>query len=309
MGISGDVFAWIAFNVFVLTMLILDLYVFHRGARVIHYKEAILVSALWVCLALLFCVGIYYVRGTEPALNFLAGYLLEKGLSSDNLFVFLVIFSAFAVPEQYLHRILFWGVFGALVMRALFIFAGIVLINQFSWMTYLFGVVLLITSLKLILSKGDAPINLEKNVVLKLLRKVIPITSTYVNDNFFVKKEGRYWGTPLVVVLVMIETTDILFAVDSVPAIIGITTDPFIVYTSNVFAILGLRSMYFALSHLMKSFHYLHYGLAFLLAFIGVKMLLTGYVHIPTTIALVVIAATLAIAVSLSLLLPTRTEH
>lgn len=303
---SNEVIAWIAFNLFVLVMLILDLYVFHRDSHVIKFKEALLGSAFWISLALIFCGGVYYVRGTEPALNFLAGYLLEKGLSCDNLFVFLVIFSAFAVPERYLHRILFWGVFGALVMRAIFIFAGVVLIHHFSWMTYFFGVVLLATSAKLLLSKADAPIDLEKSWVLQLLRKVIPITSTYENEHFFVKKEGQWWGTPLFAVLVMIETTDIIFAIDSVPAILGITTDPFIVYTSNVFAILGLRALYFALSHLMKTFHYLHYGLAFLLAFIGVKMLIAGYVNIPISVALLVIAATLGIAISLSVLLPKK---
>lgn len=295
-----DIIAWIAFNSFVLAMLGIDLYIFHRDSHVVRYKEALVWSVVWICLALLFCMGIYWTHGSEPSLNFLAGYLIEKALSVDNLFIFLVIFSYFAVPERYLHKVLFWGVLGALVMRALFIFAGVVLIQQFHWIIYIFGALLIITGIKLAFQE-EHEVHPEKNFILRIFRKFVPITPTYEDGHFFVKKEGRYFATPLFVVLIVIETTDIMFAIDSVPAILAITTDPFIVYTSNVFAILGLRSLYFALAHLMGMFHYLNYGLAVLLVFIGAKMLLSDIIHIPITVALAVIVLVLGSAIVASL--------
>lgn len=300
-----DLYVWVAFNLFILVMLVLDLGVFHRKAHVVHFKEALLWSAIWIVLALLFCVGIYYTRGLEPSLNFLAGYLIEKSLSVDNLFVFLLIFSYFSVPQLYLHKVLFWGVLGALIVRIIFIFGGILLIQWFHWATYFLGALLIFMGIKLAVKK-EAEIHPENNLILKLFRKLIPVTEDYVGENFFVRRDGRLWATPLCIVLLIVETTDIIFAIDSVPAILAITQDPFIVYTSNVFAILGLRSLYFALSGLMEACYYLHYGLAFLLVFIGVKMLIADYVHIPILAMLAVIAITLTISIGASFLLPKK---
>lgn len=294
------VFVWISFNLFVLAMLAIDLYFFHRDAHIVKRKEAVIWSAVWICLALLFCLGINYTLGSEPALSFLTGYLIEKALSIDNLFVFMVIFSYFAVPKQYLHTVLFWGVLGALVMRAIFIFSGIVLIQYFHWITYLLGALLVFTGIRLALGK-ESEIDPEKNPVLNLFRKVVPITSNFEGNKFFVKRGLTYWATPLFAVLIVVETTDILFAIDSVPAILAITQDPFIVYTSNVFAILGLRALYFALSGYMETVKYLHYGLALLLIFIGLKMLLADFITIPIPVALGVIFVILAGSICISL--------
>ena len=282
-------------------MLALDLFIFHPKARSVGFKEALLWSGIWVSLALIFCVGMYLFQGSEPALNFLTGYIIEKALSIDNLFVFLMIFSAFQVPSDYLHKVLLWGVLGALVMRAIFIFTGIVLIEKFYWITYLFGIFLIVAGIKLAL-KNENEIRPENNIAIRMLRKVFPITKTFEGGQFFVKKEGRYWATPLFLVLIAIETTDIIFALDSVPAILAITTDPFIVYTSNVFAILGLRALYFALAPLIQMFRYLHYGLALLLVFIGSKMLLGNYIHIPVVAALGIVAAILVISIIASVI-------
>jgi tellurite resistance protein TerC len=295
-----NIYIWIAFNLFVLGMLALDLGVVHRTLRIISFREAMLWSSIWICLALLFCVLIHHTRGTETALNFLAGYLIEKALSVDNLFVFLLIFSYFSVPPLYLHKILFWGVLGALVVRAIFIFGGILLIQKFHWITYLLGALLVMMGIKLAIKKENE-IHPEKNFVLKLFRQWMPVTATYEGEHFFVKKGSRYWATPLWIVLLLVETTDIIFAIDSVPAILAITTDPFIVYTSNVFAILGLRSLYFALAGLMKVCYYLHYGLAILLVFIGIKMLMADYFQVPILSTLAIIASVLFISVLASL--------
>lgn len=300
---SLDAIYWITFNLFVVAMLVLDLYYFHRESHEVSFKESLIWSAVWITLALLFCVGLFFTHGSESALNFLAGYLIEKSLSVDNLFVFLLIFSYFCVPELYRHKVLFWGIIGALIMRAIFIFAGIVLIEKFHWIVYLFGVFLIMTGIKLALEKGQKEIYPERNIILRIFQKFFPVTETYEGNRFFVKRGGRYWATPLMLVLIVIETTDVLFAIDSVPAILAITQDPFIVYTSNVFAILGLRSLYFALAKLMGLFHFLNYGLAVLLIFIGIKMLISGYVHIPIILSLSVIFVILAASILLSLII------
>jgi len=303
----NQVLLWVAFNVFILAMLVLDLWVFHRKTHVIQLKEALLWVAFWVALALLFNTGIYFWRGTDKALEFLAGYLIEYSLSADNIFVFLLIFSYFRVPAQYQHKALFWGILGALVMRAIFIATGITLITHFSWVIYVFGVFLVLTGIKMILQKNQE-IHPEKNPVLKLFRRFMPVTEQYEGGRFFVRRTGRVLATPLFVVLLVLETTDVVFAVDSIPAILAITVDPFIVYTSNVFAILGLRALYFALAGMMRMFHCLHYGLSIILAFVGVKMLLTEFYKIPTGIALGVVAGILFVSVIASVVWPAKTE-
>lgn len=268
---ATSLFLWIGFNVFVLAMLALDLGVFHRKAHVVKIKEALIWSAVWIALALLFNVGVYYWRGPQTALEFLTGYLLEKSLSVDNVFVFLLIFSYFRVPALCQHKVLFWGILGALIMRTVFIAAGIRLIQQFHWVIYVFGAFLIFTGIKMALQK-DKEIYPEKNPVIKLFRRLMPVTQDHDEESrFFVRKAGRLHATPLFVALLVVETTDVIFAVDSIPAILAITRDPFIVYTSNVFAILGLRALYFALAGIMPMFHYLHYGLSAILVFVGVK--------------------------------------
>ena len=298
---------WIAFNVFVLAMLALDLGVFHRKAHVIGLKEALAWSVVWVVLALLFNLGVYFWRGPETSLAFLTGYLIEKSLSVDNIFVFLLIFSYFRVPTLYQHKVLFWGILGALIMRAMFIAAGVTLIQNFHWIIYVFGAFLILTGIKMAWQK-DKQIHPERNPVLRLFRRFMPVTDGYEDDKFFVKRAGRHWATPLFVVLLVVESTDLVFAVDSIPAILAITFDPFIVYTSNVFAILGLRALYFALAGIMGLFHYLHYGLSAILVFVGVKMLLADAYKIPVGIALGVVAAILVISVVASVLRPRKVE-
>lgn len=304
---SSQILLWIAFNIFVLAMLALDLGVFHRRAHVVKIKEALAWSAFWIALALLFNLVIYFWRGPETALEFLTGYLIEKSLSLDNLFVFLLIFSYFRVPPLYQHKILFWGILGALIMRAVFILTGITLIQEFHWVIYIFGGFLILSGIKMGLQK-DKEIHPERNPVLRLFRRFMPVTDSYKDNKFFIKRAGRYLATPLFVVLLVIETTDVIFAVDSIPAILAITLDPFIVYTSNVFAILGLRALYFALAGLMRLFHYLHYGLSAILVFVGVKMLLVNIYKIPVALALAVIASILLISVIASIIRPRREE-
>ncbi|MDP2728744.1 MAG: TerC family protein, partial [Dehalococcoidia bacterium] len=255
---SNQIMLWIGFNIFVLGMLVLDLGVFHRSAHVVKIREALLWTAVWICLALTFNVGVYFWGGRDAAMQFLAGYLIEKSLSIDNIFVFLLIFSAFGVPALYQHKVLFWGILGALAMRALFIAAGVTLIEAFHWMVYLFGAFLIATSIKMALQR-EREIHPERNPVLRLFRRFVPVTASYEGDKFLVKRGGRYLATPLLVVLLVVESTDVLFAVDSIPAVLAVTSDPFIVYTSNVFAILGLRALYFAVAGLIGLFHYLTY--------------------------------------------------
>jgi tellurite resistance protein TerC len=297
--------AWIFFNLFILFLLFLDLKVFHRNAHEIHFKEAVWFSVFWISLALIFNAGLYYFQGSGPALDFLTGYLIEKSLSVDNLFVFVLIFAAFKVPKKYQHEVLFWGIVGALVFRAIFIFAGVALIKQFHYVIYLFGAFLVFTGIKLALEK-EKEIHPEKSIVIRMFRKLFPVTKDYRGGHFLVKQAGKWVATPLLVVLVLIETTDIIFAVDSIPAILAITTDPFIVYTSNVFAILGLRSLYFALSGFMDKFHHLHYGLAAILVFVGTKMLVADFYKFPIAISLGFIAGCLALSVWASLAFPLK---
>lgn len=298
---------WIAFNIFVVCMLALDLLVFHRHAHVVKVKEALLFSAFWIALALAFNVVIWWWQGPEVALQFFTGYLIEKSLSIDNLFVFLLIFSYFAVPSIYQHRVLFWGVLGALVMRFVFIVAGAALLARFHWLIYVFGVFLIFTGLRMA-RKGDEEIHPEKNPVVNFVRRLMPVTPDYQGGRFFIRDMGRLMATPLFIVLVMVETTDVIFALDSIPAIFAITTDPFIVYTSNVFAILGLRSLFFALAGVMVMFHYLKLGLSAVLTFIGAKMVLVDFLHIPIGISLLVIAGILIASVVASLIWPQNTD-
>ncbi len=298
MSVSSE---WLTlFNVFVLVMLAIDLGVFHRKAHAVGIREALLWSALWIGLALGFCGLIYWQFGKTKALEFLAGYLVEKALSVDNLFVFLLIFSYFHVPPRYQHKVLSWGILGALLMRAGFIAAGVLLIQRLHWIIYLFGAFLIYTGIRLGLDEKKE-VQPERNPVLRLLRRLLPISPMYEGGKFWVRIEGRLFATPLLVVLVVVETTDILFAVDSIPAILAITVDPLIVYTSNVFAILGLRALYFALAGMMQVFHYLHYGLAAILVFVGAKMLLGEWIEVPTGLALGVIAGILVLCMAASL--------
>lgn len=298
---------WILFNLFVLAMLALDLGVFHRRAKVPTFRRAIVSSAVWIGLAAAFALFIFLWRGHDTGLDFVTGYVIELSLSVDNLFIFLLIFKYFSVPPEHQHRVLFWGILGALVMRAIFIFAGVGLIRKFHWIIYFFGALLLYSGIRL-LGERSSQVNPEKNPLLRLFRSIVPVTDDYVDGKFFIRKPELY-ATPLLVVLLVIETTDVIFAVDSIPAILAITLNAFIVYTSNVFAILGLRSMYFALAGMMKMFHYLHYGLAIVLMLVGSKMLLSHYFHIPTQWALGAVACVLLVSVLASVLHPRKTHE
>jgi tellurite resistance protein TerC len=295
---------WILFNLFVLAMLALDLGLAHRPGHRIGFREALLWSGIWIALAAAFAVVVLFWHGHVSALQFATGYIIELSLSVDNLFVFLVIFRYFKVPDEQQHRVLFWGILGALIMRALFILAGVTLIRRFEWITYLFGAFLVYSGFKL-MRQGETEIHPEKNPVLRLFRRAFPVTDNYVGGSFFVRSPGLY-ATPLFIVLLVIETTDVLFAVDSIPAVLAITLNAFIVYTSNVFAILGLRSMYFALAGMMEVFDYLHYGLSVVLIFIGAKMLAAHYIEIPTTWALAIVLLVLAGSVIASVLRPKK---
>jgi len=293
---------WILFNVFVLAMLGLDLGVLHRPAHTVKFREALAWSGMWIVLASAFAVLVYFWHGRAAAVEFTTGYVIELSLSVDNLFIFLLIFRYFRVAPNHQHKVLFWGIVGALVMRAVFILVGIGLIREFHWVTYLFGAFLVYSGIKLFREEGKA-IEPEKNPVLRALRRWIPVTEDYHGERFFVRRAGLY-ATPLFVVLVVVETTDLLFATDSIPAVLAITLKAFIVYTSNVFAVLGLRSMYFVLAGMIEAFHYLHYGLSAVLIFIGAKMLASHYYQIPTGVALGVVAGVLLISVVASLLKP-----
>jgi tellurite resistance protein TerC len=294
-------FFWIAFNVAVLALLALDLGVLQRRPHVMRFREALAWCAFWVALAVGFGVLVYFWRGSQKAMEFAAGYLIEESLSVDNLFVFLMLFNYFRVERRYQRKVLSWGIVGALVTRATFILVGVGLIRMFHWVLYLFGAFVLWTAYKLLRGEQEQ-IDPERNWALRLVRRWVPITPEYEGGHFFVMRSGRRFATLLFVTVVVVESTDILFAADSIPAVFSITSDPFIVYTSNVFAILGLRSIYFALAGMMEAFHLLHYGLALILAFIGVKMLISGFVGIPTHIALAVVGAILAGSVAASLI-------
>jgi len=304
---SETAILWTLFNVFVLGMLALDLGVFHRKSEVITVKDALMWTGIWITLAMAFNLFVYFYFGKQPAIEFFTGYIIEKSLSVDNIFVIILIFSYFHVPPEYQHKVLFWGILGALVMRVTFILTGIELIHRFHWLIYIFGVFLVVTGVRMIFG-GDTKIDPEKNPMVNLARRVFPITPKFEGDHFFVRKSGRLWATPLFLVVLLIETTDLIFAVDSIPAILAITDDSFIVYTSNVFAILGLRSLYFALSGIEKYFHYLKYGLAGILIFVGLKMSLADYFKVPIEISLLVILLFLVLSIVASLLFPQKKE-
>lgn len=297
-------FFWIFFNLFIIAMLALDLGVLNRRAHEIGLREALAWSVAWIALAGAFAVLVFFWHGRAEALQFVTGYVIEISLSVDNLFIFLVIFRYFKVPGEHQHKVLFWGILGALVMRGLFIAAGVGLIRRFDWITYAFGALLIYSGFKL-LGQGDQQIRPEKNPVLRLFRRFFPVTDAYEGGRFFTRR-GALYATPLFVVLLVVETSDILIAVDSVPAVLAITLNAFIVYTSNVFAILGLRSMYFALSGMMDRFHYLHYGLSLVLILVGLKMIGSHYFNVPTEWALGIVLAVLASSIAASLMSPKK---
>lgn len=300
---------WTGFNVFVLIMLALDLGVFHRKAHLVTFKESISWTLVWITLAMLFNLGIGHYMGDDKALEFFTGYVIEKSLSVDNVFVFALLFSYFSVPPLYQHKVLFWGILGALVMRAAMIVAGAALITEFAWIIYVFGAFLILTGIKMIV-KRDTEIHPERNPLVRLFKRLMPVTSEYRKDKFFVRENGVLLATPLFVVLLLVEFTDLIFAVDSIPAIFAVTKDPFIVYTSNVFAILGLRSLYFALAGVMDKFHLLKVGLGAVLAFVGIKMLLAhSEWKIDTHISLAVIIVILVASVIASLVWPKKTAE
>ena len=297
---SSTVLLWVIFNLFVLGMLALDLGVFHRRAHAVSKKEAAIWSAVWIGLAMVFNLGVWHWQGGDRALEFLTGYLIEKSLSLDNIFVFIVIFSYFRVAPRYQHRVLYWGILGALVMRGVMIAVGAALLSAFHWVIYIFGGFLVVTGIRFAVQE-EISVEPERNPLLGLLRRVIPVTQGFHEHHFFVRLGERWFATPLFVVLVLIESSDLVFAVDSIPAVFAITRDTFIVYTSNVFAILGLRALYFLLAGVMPMFRYLNVGLGIILSFVGVKMLITELYKIPVLVSLGVIAAVLVVTVAASL--------
>jgi tellurite resistance protein TerC len=296
---------WIFFNLFVLAMLALDLGVFHRKSHEVSVREALTWTCVWITLAMFFNLFVYYYFDKVKALEFFTGYLIEKSLSVDNIFVIILIFSYFKVPSAYQHKVLFWGILGALVMRVIFILTGVELIHRFHWLIYIFGAFLVYTGIRM-LTSGDLKIDPEKNPLVKLARRIMPITPSFEGDRFFVKQDDKTWATPLFLVVILIETTDLIFAVDSIPAILAISDDSFIVYTSNVFAILGLRSLYFALAGIEKYFVYLKYGLSAILVFVGVKMCIADLFKIPIDVSLIIIGFTLMIAMICSRLFSSK---
>lgn len=298
-----NTYLWIGFNIFVLIMLALDLGVFHRKSHEVNIKEALIWSFVWFGLAMVFNYGVYHYMGKVKALEFFTGYILEKSLSVDNIFVFILVFSFFKVPSQYQHKVLFWGILGALVMRVILIFSGVALLTKFHWLIYVFGAFLVFTGIKMLLQK-DGHVQPDKNILVRLFKKFYPVTNDYHGDKFFVKIDAKKYATPMFVVLLVIEFTDLVFAVDSIPAILAITNDTFIVYTSNVFAILGLRSLYFALSGVMKYFRFLKVGLSIILVFVGIKMIIVDFYKFPILISLGIIISILTISVLASLIKP-----
>lgn len=300
---------WIIFNVFVLLMLALDLGIFHRQTHQVKVKEALAWSAFWIALSLCFSVGVYFGLGPKSASDYLTGYILEKSLSVDNLFVMLLIFNYFQIPGRYQHKVLFYGILGAIIMRGSLIIVGAALIDRFQWILYIFGAFLVFTGLKMLFSDDNEQIEPERNPVIRLFKRFVPVTPDFHQDRFFVTIDARRFATPLMVSVVVIEISDLIFAVDSIPAVFAVTQDPFIVYTSNIFAILGLRSLYFALAAIMDKFHYLKYGLALILSFIGVKMLIKDIFHeVPSWLTLSIVLGTLLISVLASWLWPPKEE-
>lgn len=299
-----NAFMWVGFNLFVVLMLALDLGVFHKKQHVVKVKEALIWSGIWVGLALLFNVGIYYSLGQQKALEFLTGYVVEKSLSIDNLFVFILLFGYFKVEPKLQHRVLFWGVLGAIVLRAIFIFAGVALINQFHWIIYIFGAFLVYSGIKMLFEKEDEEVHPDRNPVVKWIKRIYPVTSNDEKGSFFRRINHKLHITPLFIVLILIELSDLIFAVDSIPAILSISNDTYIVFTSNIFAIMGLRSLYFAVSEVMGLFRYLKYGLSAILAFVGIKMCISSIYEIPIGVSLLFILGTIVISILLSKLLP-----
>jgi tellurite resistance protein TerC len=298
-----NIYFWIGFHAFVFLMLALDLGVFHRKTHKVPVKEAIIWSVVWISLALLFDLFIFFEFGRVSALEFLTGYVIEYSLSVDNIFVFILIFSYFSVDDRYQHKVLFWGILGALIMRASFILAGVALINRFHWIVIIFGGFLLFTGIKMLFQKEEA-VDPEKNPIVKFFRKFLPVTHTFHGDRLFIRQNRKTYATPLFLVLLIIESSDLVFAADSIPAILAISKNTFIVYTSNIFAILGLRSLYFAIAGIMSYFRYLKTGLAFVLSFVGIKMLLSYYhLEIPIVLSLLVIVAILLISILASLII------
>ncbi len=300
---ATNIWFWVLFNLFVLGMLALDLGVFHRDAHVIRAKEAAIWTGVWVSLALLFALGLYIWQDAQTALTFLTGYVIEESLSVDNIFVIVMIFAYFRVPGEYQHRVLFWGIVGALVMRGTFIALGSLLLERFHWIIYIFGALLIVTGIRMAI-RHDESFDAEKNPVYKLAKRSLPFTASYDGQKFFTQENGRRVATPLFLVLIMVEFTDLIFAVDSIPAIFAVTRDPFIVYTSNIFAILGLRSLYFLLAGVVGKFHLLKYGLAVILVFVGIKMVGAEFFHVPILVSLAVIVGVLAASIVASLLVP-----
>lgn len=292
---------WITFNLFIFVMLIIDLVVFNREAHKITIKESLIWTAVWIALACVFGTGLYFYMDPQSSLDFFTGYLIEKSLSVDNIFVFLLVFSYFGIPQKYQHKVLFWGIFGALVLRFVFIFAGVALIERFEWIIYVFGAFLVYTGIKLAFEM-EKEVHPDRNPVIRLVRKMVPVLKTYEGPDFFTKVNGKWVATPMFVVLIVIETTDVVFALDSIPAILAITTDQFLVYSSNAFAILGLRALYFALAGVMDMFQHLHYGLAAILSFVGIKMLIADFYHVPTPWALGFVAFALTASIVASML-------
>jgi tellurite resistance protein TerC len=304
---AQPLWVWVAFNLCVLAILAIDLGIFHRQAHEVSVREAAGWTATWITLSLCFNAGIYHFLGAKAGLEFLTGYLIEQALSVDNIFVFVLIFTYFAVPARYQHRILFWGILGALIMRGTMIGVGSALIHRFEWILYVFGAFLVFTGIRMALVE-EKGIDADANPVIKLMRRVLPISPRYHGQKFFVREAGKLVATPLLAVLVMVETTDVVFAVDSIPAIFAVTTDPFLVYTSNVCAILGLRSLYFLLAGIVDKFRFLQFGLSMVLVFVGAKMLLADFHEIPVGASLGVVAGILIVAVAASLLFPKAAE-
>lgn len=305
---QNETLLFFLFTIFILAMLALDLGVFHRRAHAVSIKEAAVWSAVWVGLSLIFNAGLFVFAGTTTALEFLAGYLIEKALSVDNVFVFILIFSYFGVPAKYQHRVLFWGIVGALIMRGIFIAAGVALIARFEWILYIFGAILVVSGYKMMVQK-ETEVHPDRNIFIKLARSLFPVTTDYDTPRFLVRRDRKLHLTPLMLVLITIETTDVIFAVDSIPAVFAVTRDPFIIYSSNVFAILGLRALYFLLAGVMTTFYYLKHGLSLILVFVGMKMLVADVAHVPITVSLLVIAVILTVSVSASLIRSRREER
>ncbi len=307
--IDNESLLWIIFSISVFVLLALDLGVFHRKSHVIGIKEAMIWSAIWLGVAVLFNIIVYFWQGQETALEFAAAYIVERSLSVDNLFVFLLIFSYFKVPAIHQYRVLFWGILAALVLRAIFIITGITLIQHFHWLIYLFGAFLIYTGIKIAVKKEDEGTDLSQNRVLCLCKRFLPTCECYDGGKFFSRNGGKWLVTPMFLVLLVVETSDLIFALDSVPAVLGVTLDPFVAYTSNIFAILGLRALYFALAGCMLMFRFLSGGITVILIFVGVKMLVSGFYEVPVSIALGVIVLVLAGAIGLSVLIPAQKTH